>query len=137
MLQLAAESETLTAQALADGQGLPRKFTEAILSDLRRAGLVRSQRGAEGGYKLARPATEIMIGDVIRAVDGPLAFVRGMRPEEAEYTGAAEHLRTVWVATRAAVRQVLDETSLAQVVTGNLGNYVRDLLDSPDAWNPR
>lgn len=137
MLQLAAEPETLTAQALADGQGLPRKFTEAILADLRRAGLVRSQRGAEGGYKLARAATDIMIGDVIRAVDGPLAFVRGMRPEEAEYGGAAEHLRSVWVATRAAVRQVLDETSLAEVVTGNLGNHIRELLDSPDAWNPR
>lgn len=137
MLELAVAPATVTAQALADAQGLPYKFTEAILADLRRAGLVRSQRGAEGGYTLGRAATDITIGDVVRAVDGPLAGVRGMRPEQANYAGVAEHLRTVWVATRAAVRRVLDETSLAQVATGDLPTHVRDLLDSPDAWKPR
>src|SRR5215213_9564963 len=111
MLALAAdEPRASTAQSLAEQQDLPRKFLEAILSDLRRAGLVRSQRGAEGGYWLARPAEAISAGD------GPLAEVRGGRPEHATYTGAAVHLQTVWVAVRAAVRGVLDQVSLGDVV---------------------
>lgn len=137
MLELAAASSTVTASALADAQNLPYKFTEAILAELRRDGLVRSQRGAEGGYSLARPATDITIGDVVRAVDGPLAGVRGMRPEQAKYEGVAEHLQTVWVATRAAVRSVLDEVTLAEVLTGELPTHVRELLAAPGAWNPR
>ncbi len=137
MLALAATGDMLTAQALADAQGLPHKFLEAILGDLRRAGLVRSHRGAVGGYRLAAPAAEIRLGDIIRAVDGPLAGVRGMRPEEAAYDGAAEHLQTVWVATRAAVRGVLDETTLATVVSGDLPDHVRTLAASPGAWEPR
>ncbi|WP_026257846.1 RrF2 family transcriptional regulator [Actinopolymorpha alba] len=137
MLQLAATNDMLTAQALADAQGLPHRFLEAILGDLRRAGLVRSHRGAEGGYRLPCPANEISLGDVIRAVDGPLAGVRGIRPEEAKYEGAAEHLQAVWVATRAAVRSVLDETTLADVVSGNLPRHLRTLVKSPGAWEPR
>jgi Rrf2 family protein len=137
MLELAASDNVVTAAALADGQGLPHKFLEAILSDLRRAGLVRSQRGADGGYRLTAPADQIAIGDVIRAVDGPLAGVRGMRPEEARYDGVAEHLQTVWVATRSAIRSVLDETTLAHVVSGDLPEHVRRLVDAPEAWQPR
>lgn len=137
MLELAAAPRTVTAQALADAQGLPHKFLEAILGDLRRAGLVRSLRGAEGGYRLARPAEEIAVGDVIRAVDGPLAGVRGVRPEQASYEGVAANLQTVWVATRAAVRGVLDETSLADVVSGKLSPHLRRLVNSPQAWEPR
>ncbi|SDR69190.1 RrF2 family transcriptional regulator [Actinopolymorpha singaporensis] len=137
MLELAAAPRTVTAQALADAQGLPHKFLEAILGDLRRAGLVRSLRGAEGGYRLARPAEDIAVGDVIRAVDGPLAGVRGMRPEQASYEGVAANLQTVWVATRAAVRGVLDETSLADVVSGKLSPHLRRLVNSPQAWEPR
>lgn len=138
MLSLTTHPEpTATAQTLADRQGLPYKFLEAILSELRRAGLVRSQRGAVGGYSLARPATEITIGEVLRAVDGPLAGVRGLRPEEATYTGAAEHLQDVWVATRAAVRRVVDQLTLAEVASGQLPDHVRELVDSPDAWKPR
>ena len=95
-------------------QGLPRKFVEAILGELRRDSIVRSQRGAEGGYALARPAAEITLGAVIRAVDGPLAEVRGLRPHETTYEGVAEHLPDVWVAVRASLRRVLDETTLAQ-----------------------
>jgi Rrf2 family protein len=138
LLALAAdESESATAQVLADRQSLPRKFLEAILSDLRRGGLVRSQRGAEGGYRLARPATEISVGDVLRAVDGPLAGVRGERPETASYDGAAEHLQTVWVALRAAVRSVLDEVSLADVLAAKFPAHVQELVDSPGAWSRR
>jgi len=118
-------------------QGLPRKFVEAILGDLRRAGIVRSQRGADGGYALARPAEEITLGQVIRAVDGPLAEVRGLRPNETTYAGVAEHLPKVWVAVRASLRQVLDETTLADVLSGELPEHVRKLTDEPDAWLPR
>lgn len=119
-------------------QGLPRKFVEAILGELRRAGLVRSQRGADGGYALARPAREITLGSVIRAVDGPLAEVRGLRAHETEYANVAEHLPEVWVAVRSALRQVLDETTLAHVLNGKLPAHVRKLIASqPDAWLPR
>lgn len=137
MLALAQAGDMVTAQALADGQGLPHKFLEAILGDLRRAGLVRSHRGAVGGYRLAAEPDQITIGDIIRAVDGPLAGVRGMRPEEATYEGAAEHLQVVWVATRAAVRSVLDEATLATVVSGHLPTQIRKLANSPGAWEPR
>lgn len=118
-------------------QGLPRKFVEAILGDLRRAGIVRSQRGADGGYALARAAEEITLGQVIRAVDGPLAEVRGLRPHETNYAGVAQHLPSVWVAVRASLRQVLDETTLADVLSGSLPEHVRRLTDEPDAWLPR
>lgn len=138
MLILAvSKTPTATAHALAEEQGLPYKFLEAILGELRRAGLVRSQRGAVGGYSLARPADEITIGDVLRAVDGPLAGVRGLRPEQAEYDGVAAHLQDVWIATRAAVRRVVDELTLAEVARGQLPAHVRELLDSPDAWHSR
>lgn len=118
-------------------QGLPRKFVEAILGELRRANLVRSQRGAAGGYALAKPASEITLGAVIRAVDGPLAEIRGLRPNETEYSGVAQHLPDVWVAVRASLRRVLDETTLAQVLNGKLPAHVRRMVDAPDAWLPR
>lgn len=118
-------------------QGLPRKFVEAILGELRRANLVRSQRGAAGGYALAKPASEITLGAVIRAVDGPLAEIRGLRPNETEYSGVAQHLPDVWVAVRASLRRVLDETTLAQVLSGRLPAHVRRMVDAPDAWLPR
>lgn len=138
LLALAADAEhSASAQALADTQSLPRKFLEAILSDLRRAGVVRSQRGADGGYRLTRPPQDVTIGDVIRAVDGPLAGVRGGRPELAVYDGDAEHLQTVWVALRAAVRNVLDEVSLTQVVDGDFPPHIRELVGAPDAWTVR
>jgi len=118
-------------------QELPRKFVEAILGELRRAGIVRSQRGAEGGYALARSASEITLGQVIRAVDGPLAEVRGLRPNETTYVGVAEHLPELWVAVRASLRRVLDETTLQQVLTGKFPSHIRRLVDAPDAWLPR
>jgi Rrf2 family protein len=118
-------------------QQLPRKFIEAILGELRRAGLVRSQRGADGGYALARPPAEITLGAIIRAVDGPLAEVRGLRPHETTYTGVAQHLPDVWVAVRASLRRVLDETTLAQLLAGKLPAHVRRMVDAPDAWLPR
>jgi Rrf2 family protein len=133
----AAYPSTISAQALSVEQHLPRKFLETILADLRRAGLVQSTRGVDGGYTLARPPGEIVVGDVLRAVDGPLAGVRGLRPEETEYGGSAAHLQDLWVAVRAAVRRVLDEVSLAEVAKGRLPAHVRKLIADQEAWQPR
>jgi len=138
LLGLAAHTPNLVKVDLIIGeQRLPRKFVEAILGELRRAGLVRSQRGAEGGYALARPASDITLGAVIRAVDGPLAEIRGLRPDQTTYTGVAEHLPEVWVAVRASLRRVLDETTLQQVLTGKLPPHVRRMVETPGAWQPR
>jgi Rrf2 family protein len=133
----AAHPVTVSSHALASEQDLPHKFLEAIMADLRRAGLVRSVRGADGGYQLARSPAEISIGSVLRAVDGPLAAVRGRRPEETAYGGSATHLAELWVALRAAVRGVLDEVSLLQVISGDLPARVRRLVENADAWRPR
>ena len=122
---------------LAEEQDLPRKFLETILADLRRGGLVTSRMGAAGGYVLARSASEVLVGDVIRAVDGPLAEVRGERPQATSYTGAAENLRALWVAVRASVRSVLDETTLADLVAGDLPTAAQEALRAPGAWENR
>jgi len=138
LLNLAAhEPELVKVDTIVREQGLPRKFVEAILGELRRAQLVRSQRGAEGGYALAKPASEITLGAVIRAVDGPLAEVRGLRPHETTYAGVAEHLPEVWIAVRASLRRVLDEVTLAHVLAGKLPAPVKKLVQEPDAWLPR
>jgi Rrf2 family protein len=116
---------------------MPRKFLETILADLRRAGLVQSTRGVDGGYTLSRPPSEIAVAEVLRAVDGPLAGVRGLRPEETRYAGSAVHLQELWVAVRASVRRVLDEVSLAEVARGRLPAHVRKLIADHSAWQPR
>jgi Rrf2 family protein len=138
LLSLAAREPNLTkVDAVVTEQGLPRKFVEAILGELRRAGLVRSQRGADGGYGLGRPAAEITIGSVIRAVDGPLAEIRGLRPDQTEYANVASHLPELWIAVRSALRSVLDEVTIAQLLSGKFPAHVRRLIDTPDAWLPR
>jgi Rrf2 family protein len=104
------------AERLATAQAIPLKFLENILLELRRAEIVASQRGADGGYRLAKPADEVSLADVIRAVEGPIATVRGARPEDAEYTGAATALRDVWIELRTSMRGVLETTSLADLV---------------------
>ncbi|GAB4086659.1 RrF2 family transcriptional regulator [Myceligenerans cantabricum] len=122
------------AEALASAQGIPYRFLEGILSDLRRDGLVVSQRGAGGGYRLARSPEKVTIADVIRAVDGPLVFVRGTRPSDLEYQGPAAQLLQVWVALRANVRIVLEEVTLAALVSDGLPPEIRDLVKAEDAW---
>ena len=124
-------------EELAAEQELPRKYLEAILGDLRRGGLVRSHRGAVGGFVLARDPSQITVGQILRAVDGPLAEVRGLRPDETAYSGVARHLPQVWVAARAALRDVLDEVSLAGLLTGSLPAHVLKLASRSDAWAPR
>jgi Rrf2 family protein len=116
----AAPAGPVTAERLATAQAIPLKFLENILLELRRAEIVSSQRGAEGGYRLAKPGAEISLADVIRAVEGPIATVRGARPEDVGYTGAAAALRDVWIELRTSMRSVLEETSLADLVAQSL-----------------
>jgi Rrf2 family protein len=138
LLELAARApELVKINVIIADQDMPRKFVEAILGDLRRAGIVRSQRGADGGYALTGPANKITLGSVIRAVDGPLAEVHGLRPHETNYGGVAEHLPELWVAVRASLRRVLDETTLQQVLSGTFPAHVRRMLGAAEAWLPR
>jgi Rrf2 family protein len=137
LLELASAEGPATGESLARAQGLPSKFLAAILNDLRRAGLVHSQRGLEGGYRLGRPPDKITVADVMRALDGPLAEVRGLRPEMTEYGGAAAHLQDVWVATRASLRSVLEQVTLEDVVKGELPSHIAHLVADPDSWEPR
>ena len=131
----AAEGEGhVKGERIAQAQEVPLKFLENILGDLRHAGLVRSQRGAEGGYWLARPAAEITLAEIIRAVEGPLANVRGVRPDAVEYQGTSEPLREVWIAVRASLRSVLEAVTLADVASGELPAVVRDLVADPESW---
>jgi Rrf2 family protein len=116
MLELAAAGALVKGEQLATAQRIPQKFLEGILLDLRHAELVTSRRGVDGGYALGRPAEEISLADVIRAVEGPIATVRGVRPDDVRYEGAAAALAGVWIDLRAAMRGVLEETTLADVV---------------------
>ncbi len=121
---------------IVEAQKIPPKFLENILAELRHAGLVESQRGADGGYWLTKPASEISVADVMRAVEGPLASVRSQRPEALEYEGVAEPLQKVWVALRASIRDVLESTSLEQLVSGDLPAELLAIVEPPEAWVP-
>ena len=126
--------EPVKADQIAEAQSIPLNFLENILSELRRAGIVESRRGAAGGYLLARAPEEISLADVIRAVEGPLANVRGMSPDTLEYGGSAERLRDVWVALRSSVRAVLEQVTLADVAKGELPPHITELTQAADAW---
>jgi Rrf2 family protein len=121
-------------ELLADAQDIPLKFLENILGELKHAGLVRSQRGTEGGYWLARPAEEITIADVIRAVEGPLASVRGDAPDVLDYSGSAKPLLKLWIAVRANLREVLESVTLADVAAGELPDLIEEIASDPEAW---
>lgn len=125
------------ADALATRQEIPARFLEGILGQLRKAGLIFSQRGAEGGYRLAKAPDEISVADVIRVLDGPLGAVRSEAPEDSEYSGPATHLRVIWVATRAALRSVLESTTLSDIVDGRTTPDIDSLLEMPGAWDRR
>jgi Rrf2 family protein len=133
-IELAARHETgpTKGDEIAEAQEIPLRFLENILGDLRHHGLVESRRGAEGGYWLARPPEEITIGEVMRAAEGPLANVRGERPDELSYVGASEPLREVWVALRNNVRGILDNVTLADVIADNIPSGVKELGKKPD-----
>ncbi len=137
-IELAAAADgPVKGERIAEAQQIPIKFLENILSDLRHAGYVQSQRGAEGGYWLAVPADAVTLADIIRAVDGPLANVRGARPESVEYAGSARHLVEVWIAVRVALRGVLERVTLADLVAGVLPAGVKELIGDADAWVSR
>jgi len=136
MLELAAAGTLVKGEQLSTAQAIPRKFLESILVQLRNEELVASQRGVEGGYALARPAEEISVADVIRAVEGPIANVRGERPEQVEYPGVAEPLRDVWIAVRGNLRAVLETVTLADVAAGRLPDEVSRIAADPEAWQP-
>ena len=139
VLELAVRpaGERVKGEAIAQSQGLSFRFVERLLADLRRAGIVASQRGHDGGYWLARPAEEITVADVIRAVEGPLANIHESAPEDLHYDGAAERLRDVWVAVRANLRGILEEATLAEVSQGNLPWRIDAILNDPEAWIKR
>jgi Rrf2 family protein len=132
----AAESggKPVKGEQLARNQGIPHNFLENILTELRRAGIVRTRRGADGGYQLARPAAEVTVADVLRAVEGPLAAVQGVRPDELVYGGAAAKLPEVWVALRASLRDVLEHVSIADIARKRLPDVVRERTRHKDAW---
>lgn len=132
----ASDGRPISGAAIAESQGMPVKFVENTLVELRRTGLIMSRRGKAGGFMLGKPAAHITIADVVRAVDGPLADVRGERPEATNYTGPAKELQTVWVAVRANVRSVLEQVTLADVADGRIPRRIQKLTESPDAWKP-
>lgn len=138
-IELAAlgTSDPVKGEAIATAQGIPLRFLENILGDLRNAGIVESRRGVDGGYLLARAPAEITLADVIRAVDGPLANVAGTRPNLLKYEGSTEKLTDIWVGVRAALRSVLEETTLADMAKKKLPSHVQKLVADRDAWEVR
>lgn len=132
-----SEGAVTTRDRIAEEQDIPAKFLEAILGQLSRSGLLVSKRGSGGGYVLARSADEISVADVLRAVDGPLAGVRGESPEDVGYPESSETLRQVWIAVRVSLRQVLENTTIQDIARKTLPSAVRDLLAIPGAWERR
>ncbi len=125
------------AERIATAQNIPLNFLENILGELRHAGIVRSHRGADGGFRLAKPPEDINVADIIRAVEGPLASVRGGPPEETEYGGAAELLPRVWIAVRANLRKVVEHVTVADIASGHIPASIDKLAEDPEAWVTR
>ena len=125
------------AEQIASAQDIPLRFLLNILSELKHARVVKSHRGADGGFQLARPADRITLAEIIRAVEGPLASVHESRPEEVEYRGAATSLRDVWIAVRANLRAVLEAVTVADLASGTLPSRITELASDPDAWAAR
>jgi Rrf2 family protein len=136
-LAAATGEKPVKAERLATAQGIPLNFLENILGELRHAGIVRSHRGAEGGFRLAKPADQLTVADVIRAVEGPLASVRGGPPEDASYAGAATALPRVWIAVRQNLRNVVERVTIADVASGELPPVIDKLAEDPEAWVTR
>jgi Rrf2 family protein len=139
VVELAAGSQDTPRKVdeVAQAQGIPVSFLENILTQLRSSGIVRSQRGPEGGYWLAQPAAQLNLAQVIRAVEGPLVGVRGQRPEEVEYQGSAEPLQQVWIALRANLRKVLEHVTVADIAAGKLPKEIVALTRQEEAWETR
>jgi Rrf2 family protein len=136
-LAAATDEKPVKAERIATAQNIPLNFLENILGELRHSGIVRSHRGAEGGFRLARPASELTVADIIRAVEGPLASVRGGPPEDASYGGAAESLPRVWIAVRQSLRRVAEHVTIADIASGKLPKAIDKLAEDPEAWVTR
>lgn len=136
-LAAATGDRPVKAERIATAQDIPLNFLENILGELRHAGIVRSHRGADGGFRLAKPPEQITIADIIRAVEGPLASVRGGPPEEATYAGASSALPRVWIAVRANLRAVVEHVTLADVASGHIPPKIDRLAEDPEAWVTR
>jgi Rrf2 family protein len=136
-LAAATDEKPVKAERIATAQGIPLNFLENILGELRHSGIVRSHRGAEGGFRLAKPADQLTVADIIRAVEGPLASVRGGPPEEAVYGGAAETLPRVWIAVRQSLRKVAEHVTVADIAAGKLPKAIDKLAEDPEAWITR
>jgi len=136
-LAAADDEKPVKAERIATAQSIPLNFLENILGELRHAGIVRSHRGAEGGFRLAKPADELTVADVIRAVEGPLASVRGGPPEDASYNGAATSLPRVWIAVRANLRRVVENVTIADIANAKLPAAIDKLTEDPGAWVTR
>jgi Rrf2 family protein len=135
MLEIAAVSdEWVSLDYIAEKQSLSEDYLRTAVTALKRAGLVESRKGRTGGFKLARPAADIHLADVIRAIDGPLTLVRGQRPEGVEYAGAAAGLEKVWIALRAKERRILDTVSLQDVLDQSFPDFIQVMLDDPTSW---
>ena len=140
MIELALEgdeAEPVKGERIAEAQAIPLRFLENILAELRHAGLAQSRRGIDGGYWLARAADDITVADIIRAVEGPLATVRGEPPDELSFDGGAKPLREVWLALRANIREILESVTLADIASGELPEPVRAIAEHPDVWQAR
>ncbi|WGX97466.1 Rrf2 family transcriptional regulator [Nocardioides sp. L-11A] len=131
-----SDGRAVSAEELGRLQDIPHGFLQAILADLRRAGIVMSQRGQSGGWRMAREAATVSVADVIRAVDGPLVSVYGLRPEAVNYNAAAEVLQHVWIAARRALREVFEDVSIQQLADGELPETVTSRTADDDAWAP-
>jgi Rrf2 family protein len=136
-LAAAATDKPVKAERIATAQDIPLNFLENILGELRHAGIVRSHRGADGGFRLAKPADQLTVADVIRAVEGPLASVRGGPPEETAYAGSSEALPRVWIAVRASLRRVVEQVTIADLANGQLPEIIGELTEDPGAWLTR
>lgn len=138
LIEIAARDDdrAVSADELGRAQEIPHNFLQAILADLRKADILLSQRGKSGGWRFAKPAAEISVADVIRAVDGPLVSVYGVRPESVSYQGRATSLKPVWVAARGALREVLEAVTIAQLAADDLPSAVTQRVDDDDAWLP-
>lgn len=126
----------ISAEELGRVQDIPHGFLQAILADLRKADILVSQRGQSGGWRLARPASDVTVADVIRAVDGPLVSVYGLRPEAVHYSGSAIALQRVWIAARSSLREVFERVTIAALAADDLPAEVLDRVQDDDAWRP-
>jgi Rrf2 family protein len=138
LIELASrhDGSPVSAEELGRLQDIPHGFLQAILADLRRAGVVMSQRGQSGGWRLARDAEQVTVADVIRAVDGPLVSVYGLRPEAVEYNDSAEVLQLVWIAARSSLREVFEQVSIRSLADDRLPKHVVARTKDEDAWKP-